>query len=141
MESRLTVHQVLAAARARYTRIDAVRARDAIAAGALLIDVRDGDQRRRDGLIPGALVIDRTVLEWRFDPDSGATHPQITGLDQPLILICDQGFSSSIAVASLLELGATNVTDVIGGFRAWRDAGLPVDRTAADAKDRGDAAG
>jgi rhodanese-related sulfurtransferase len=121
------VHDLLAAARARYTRIDPFRACRAMSDGALLIDVRDGDQRRRDGRVPGALVIDRTVLEWRVDPASGATHPAITGLDQPLILICNQGYSSSLAVASLLDLGFTNVTDVTGGLQAWRAAGLPVD--------------
>lgn len=94
--------------------------------GSLLIDTRDGDQLRRDGLVPDALVIDRTVLEWRVDPDSGATHPAITSLSTPLILMCSQGYSSSLAVASLLDLGHTNVTDVVGGFEAWREAGLPL---------------
>lgn len=97
-----------------------------MACGALLIDVRDGDQRRRSGTIPGALSIDRTVLEWRVDPDSGAAHPAIPDLATPLILICNQGYSSSLAVASLLDLGATSVTDVVGGFEAWCAAGLPV---------------
>jgi rhodanese-related sulfurtransferase len=122
----MTVHDLVAAARNRYTRIDPVAAHRAMRDGSLLIDTRDGDQRRRDGLIPGALVIDRTVLEWRVDPESGATHPSIVDLATPLILICDQGYSSSLAVASLLDLGATDVTDVIGGFQAWRAAGLPV---------------
>ena len=129
MINRRTVHDLLEDARARYTRIDAVAAYRAAAGGALLIDTRDGDQRRRDGLIPGALIIDRTVLEWRIDPSSGATHPAIRTLDTPMILLCDQGYSSSLAVASLLDLGATDVTDVIGGFQAWRAAGLPVERT------------
>lgn len=113
-------------ARARYRRVEPAEAHAAAMAGALLIDVRDGDQRRRDGSVPGALVIDRTVLEWRVDPDSGATHPAITDLDLPLILFCNQGYSSSLAVASLLDIGATRVTDIIGGFEAWRAAGLPV---------------
>ena len=128
MIKRRTVHDLLDAARGRYTRIDAVAAYRAVTRGALLIDTRDGDQRRRDGLIPGALIIDRTVLEWRVDPLSEAPHPWIPGLDAPMILICDQGYSSSLAVASLLDLGATDVTDVIGGFQAWRAAGLPVER-------------
>jgi rhodanese-related sulfurtransferase len=127
MAARRSVHDVLAAARARYTRLEPVQAHIAMTHGSLLIDVRDSDQRRRDGTIPGALIVDRTVLEWRFDPESGATHPQITGVGQSLILICNQGYSSSIAVASLLDLGATDVTDVVGGFEAWRAAGLPVD--------------
>jgi rhodanese-related sulfurtransferase len=94
--------------------------------GSLLIDTRDGEQCRRDGLVPGALGIDRTVLEWRIDPESGATHPAITSLHVPLILLCHEGYSSSLAVGSLLDLGVTDVTDVEGGFEAWRAAGLPV---------------
>ena len=130
---RRTIHDLLAAARARYIRVEPAAAYDATLRGALLIDTRDGDQRRRDGLIPGALVIDLTVLEWRVDPDSGATHPAITGLDVHMILICNQGYSSSLAVARLLDLGATAVTDVIGGFEAWQAAGLPVEREPAAA--------
>jgi rhodanese-related sulfurtransferase len=126
--NRRTVHDLVDTARARYTRIDPVAAYHAMAEGAVLIDTRDGDQRRRDGLIPGALIIDRTVLEWRVDPSSGATHPEIPSLDTRMILLCDQGYSSSLAVASLLDLGATDVTDVIGGFQAWCAAGLPVER-------------
>jgi rhodanese-related sulfurtransferase len=122
---------MLAAARARYSRLEPAAAFAAQRDGAILIDTRDGDQRRRDGLIPGALVIDRTVLEWRVDPDSGSTHPALGDLDAPMILLCNQGFSSSLAVASLLDLGATSVTDVVGGFQAWRAAGLPVSPPAA----------
>jgi rhodanese-related sulfurtransferase len=108
--------------------MDPHEAKAAADGGALLIDVRDGDQRYSDGHIPGALAINLTVLGWRVDPDSGATHAAIPGLHTPMILICDQGFSSSLAVASLLDLGATRVTDVVGGFQAWSAAGLPVDR-------------
>jgi rhodanese-related sulfurtransferase len=126
MTGRLTIHELLERARARYERVDAPTAFAAMRAGALLIDTRTDGQRARDGDIPGALVIDRTVLEWRVDPASGATHPAVPGLDARLILLCNQGFSSSLAVASLLDLGATDVTDVIGGFEAWRAAGLPV---------------
>jgi rhodanese-related sulfurtransferase len=134
--NRSSVNDLLDAARARYTRIEPVAAYHAVADGALLIDTRDGDQRRRDGLIPGALVIDRTVLEWRVDPSSGASHPQIPGLDARMILLCDQGYSSSLAVASLLDLGATDVTDIIGGFQAWRAAGLPVERNGEPGDDQ-----
>ena len=123
---RRTIHDLLAGARARYRRLDPAEAFVAMQAGALLVDTRTDGQRSRDGEVPGALVIDRTVLEWRVDPDSGATHPAIGGLDRPIILLCAQGYSSSLAVATLLELGASDVTDVIGGFEAWRAAGLPV---------------
>jgi rhodanese-related sulfurtransferase len=122
---RLTVNDLLAAARARYVRVTPEQAHDAVGRGAVLVDMRDGDQRRRFGTIPEALVIHRNVLEWRVDPDSGATHPAIGSLATPLVLLCQQGYSSSLAVASLLDLGATDVTDVIGGFEAWCDAGLP----------------
>lgn len=124
--TRIPLAEMLERARARYERLGPRAAYEAMQRGTLLVDTRDGDQRRRDGTIPGALAIDRTVLEWRVDPDSGETHPAIDGLDTPLILICHEGGSSSLAVASLLDLGATNVTDVVGGFQAWRDHGLPV---------------
>jgi rhodanese-related sulfurtransferase len=126
MAGRRTIHDLLAGARARYRRLTPAEALAAMRAGALLIDIRTDTQRQRDGDIPGALAIDRTVLEWRVDPASGAAHPAIRGLDAPLILLCAQGYSSSLAVATLLDLGASHVTDVIGGFEAWRAAGLPV---------------
>ena len=94
--------------------------------GALLIDIRSDTQRVRDGLVPGALVVPRNVLEWRCDPASPHRDPRIDGLTQALILICDEGYQSSLAAATLQELGLTRTTDVIGGFRAWRDAGLRV---------------
>jgi rhodanese-related sulfurtransferase len=119
------IHDLLAGARARYRRVTPAQALAGMRAGALLIDIRTDTQRQRDGEIPGALAIDRTVLEWRVDPASGAAHPAI-GLDTPLILLCSQGYSSSLAVGTLLDLGASDVTDVIGGFEAWRAAGLPV---------------
>jgi rhodanese-related sulfurtransferase len=108
---RTTVHDLLAAARARYRRIGPAAAFDAV---------------RR-----GALVIDRTVLEWRVDPASGAPHPAISGLDAPMILICDQGYSSSLAVASLLDLGASDVTDVVGGSAPGRRLAF---RSSADGR-------
>jgi rhodanese-related sulfurtransferase len=126
MGGRRTIHDLLAAARARYRRLTPAEALAAMRAGALLVDIRTETQRRRDGEVPGALAIDRTVLEWRVDPASGAAHPAIGGLDAPLILLCNQGYSSSLAVGTLLDLGASRVTDVVGGFEAWRAAGLPV---------------
>ena len=98
------------------------------AGGALLIDARTSEQRSRDGEIPGALVVDRTVFEWRLDPASPSRIPEATSHEVRLIVICAQGFSSSLAAASLLDLGLINATDVIGGFEAWKAAGLPVDR-------------
>jgi len=126
MARRVTLQDILLQTRARYVRLEPESALAAMTSGALLLDIRDSDQPRRDGIIPGALIIDRTVLEWRVDPDSGATHPAIPGLTTPLILICNQGYASSLAVGSLLDLGAASVTDVSGGFEAWRAAGLPI---------------
>lgn len=92
----------------------------------LLIDIRGDDQRRRDGLIPGAVVMARNSLEWRCDPSSQWRHEAIHDHEQHLLLICDEGFGSSLAAATLQRLGLRHASDVQGGFQAWRAAGLPV---------------
>jgi rhodanese-related sulfurtransferase len=84
------------------------------------------EQRQRDGVIPGALIIDRNVLEWRLDPTGRDHIAEMKGRDQPVVVICDQGFASSLAAATLKQLGLEHATDVIGGFQAWVAAGLPV---------------
>ena len=121
-----TVDELLAQARAmlphRPTPAEALRAQ---ADGALLVDIR-GDDQRRDGLIPGAIVIPRNSLEWRCDPASPWRHPAITRRDLHIILICQQGYQSSLAAATLQQLGLTHATDLDGGFTAWIAAGLPV---------------
>jgi rhodanese-related sulfurtransferase len=94
--------------------------------GALLIDMRTSEQRERDGEIPGAHEIDRNVLEWRLDPTSPWRIHDATDITIRVILICAEGYSSSLAAASLQEMGLVNATDVIGGFAAWRAAHLPV---------------
>ncbi len=94
-------------------------------AGALLVDTRPLEQRQRDGEIPGAIVIDRNVLEWRLDPSSEHCIPQAVS-DQRVIVICNEGYSSSLAAATLQRLGLRDATDVIGGFQAWAARGLPV---------------
>jgi MFS family permease len=125
--SRPSVDQLLAKAQERIApRLTPEEARRAMTDGALLIDLRSSDERRRDGVVPGSLHIPRSVLEWRVDPDSGFTNPYVTGLDRRLILFCAQGFSSSFAAASLRELGCARATDMVGGFDAWKSAGLPV---------------
>ena len=96
------------------------------ARGALFIDIRGDDQRRGGGLIPGALVLPRNALEWRCDPAGRWRHPAMTGRDQRLILICQEGFQSSLAAATLQRLGLVHATDLDGGFAAWAAAGLPV---------------
>ena len=124
---RRSVHDLLADARERIApRLEPEQAQAAVATGALLIDLRSHDERRAHGVVPGSLHIPRSVLEWRVDPDSGYANPHITSLDCRLVLFCAQGFSSSFAAASLRELGCDRATDVIGGFDAWKAAGLPV---------------
>ena len=90
-----------------------------------MIDIRGSAQRERDGDIPGALCFERNVLEWRVDPASDARDPRVAGLDEEVLVICNEGYQSSLAAAVLRDLGFTNAGDVVGGFRAWRAAGLP----------------
>jgi rhodanese-related sulfurtransferase len=132
---RRSVDELLAEARERIApRLHPEEAQRALESGALLVDLRSADERRRHGIVPGSLHIPRLVLEWRVDPDSGYTNPYITGLDRRLVLFCAQGFASSFAAASLRELGCTNATDMIGGFDSWKAAGLPV-RLSPDGPD------
>lgn len=96
--------------------------------GACLIDIRAESQIARDGTVPGALVLGRNVLEWRVDPDSAHRHPEAPGVEDQVIVMCNEGYQSSLAAATLQQLGFSRVTDLDGGFQAWRSAGLPVDR-------------
>ena len=121
-----TVDEVLAAARARLDRMSPHEAAKAVEYGALLVDTRPLEQRRREGEIPGALLVERNVLEWRLDPTSNARLPEATDHDVVVIVVCSEGYSSSLAAASLQDLGLRHATDLIGGFIAWRDAGLLV---------------
>ena len=121
-----TIDDALASARRRFTRLTAEQANTERAAGALLVDTRTESQRRAEGDIPGALVIDRTVLEWRLDPTSASHIAEATDHQVRVIVLCAQGYSSSLAAASLLDLGLVNATDVIGGFEAWETARLPI---------------
>ncbi|WP_230209252.1 rhodanese-like domain-containing protein [Nostocoides sp. HKS02] len=101
--------------------------------GALLVDTRTPQQRRRQGELPGAVVIDRTVLEWRLDPTSD-WHIAEASADRQVVVVCRQGYSSSLAAASLRRLGV-DATDVIGGVEGWLAAGLPVGSSAADVRE------
>ena len=94
--------------------------------GALLVDIRSEVQRARDGVVPGSHHFPRNVLEWRLDPDSGACDPAVADLDAHVIVMCDEGYQSSLAAANLRRLGFEGATDLAGGFQAWRAAGLPV---------------
>jgi rhodanese-related sulfurtransferase len=120
------INEVLEKARQRLKRVTPQEAAAEQVGGALLVDTRTLEQRSRDGEIPGALVIDRTVVEWRLDPTSPSRIPEAKDHDVRVIVICAEGYSSSLAAASLQDLGLVNATDVMGGFEAWKAAGLPV---------------
>ncbi len=92
------------------------------AEGGLVVDIRPDDLRDRDGALPGALVVGRNVLEWRLDPDGEWRLPEVTGPDQTVVLVCDEGYASSLAAATLREVGMRRATDLDGGYQAWRRA-------------------
>jgi rhodanese-related sulfurtransferase len=121
----MSVDDLLAAARAKLRRIRPRDAAIAVGEGALLVDIRPLHQRAADGEIPGALVIDRNVLEWRLDPASPYRIREVESPDQVVILFCDEGFASSLAATSLQDIGLPHATDLDGGYQAWRAAGLP----------------
>ena len=121
-----SIDELLGDARDRIRRLTAVEAAERMAAGALLVDTRPAAQRAREGSVPGALVVERNVLEWRFDPLGDARLPEATGYDVEIIVLCSEGYSSSLAADSLRALGLWKSADVIGGFQAWAAAGLPV---------------
>ena len=101
------------------------RTRDGELAGAVVVDTRPVEQRQRDGDLPGAIVLDRNVLEWRLDPACEARLP-LASYDLHVVVVCNEGYSSSLAAATLQQLGVDRATDLVGGFRAWKAAGLPV---------------
>jgi rhodanese-related sulfurtransferase len=122
--STATIDDVLAEARQGLSRLTPREAFDAAARGALLVDIRPEINRRTEGEIPGALIIDRNVLEWRLDPASEAQLP-VASYDAWIVLVCNEGYASSLAAAALQQLGIHRATDLDGGFRAWRAQGLP----------------
>ena len=96
----------------------------------MLVDIRPIAQRSAEGEIPGALIVDRNVLEWRLDPASSARLPEADDYDRQIVIVCAEGYASSLAAATLQDLGLHRATDLIGGYRAWRVAGLPTHRSA-----------
>jgi rhodanese-related sulfurtransferase len=120
------VGEILAQARGRLKRLGPQQAYDAMHAGALLVDIRPQAQRAAEGGLPGALLVERNVLEWRLDPASDARLPEAGDYRRPVIVVCSEGYASSLAAASLQDLGLVNATDLAGGFRAWAGSGLPV---------------
>ena len=114
------IDALLAHARSNLDRVQPAHLAEELASGAILIDIRPIEQRQRDGSLPGAIVIDRNVLEWRLDPTSPHRLPIATDADARLIIVCNEGYSSSLAAATLQQLGLRSATDLVGGFQAWR---------------------
>jgi rhodanese-related sulfurtransferase len=125
-----TVEELLAEARAEIDRLTPAETHEAAQQGDLLIDIRPLEQRRRDGLVPGAAIVDRNVLEWRLDPEGEHSNPSLARLDRRIILICDEGYQSSLAAATLRRFGL-EACDVIGGVQEWMADGLPLEPAIA----------
>lgn len=120
-----SVEQLLATARLSLERLGPEGAARAVEAGAALVDIRPPEQRKLEGEVPGAVIIPRNVLEWRLDPQSEARIPELARYDKQIIVLCSEGYASSLAAVALRQLGLSLATDLDGGFRAWRAAGLP----------------
>jgi rhodanese-related sulfurtransferase len=124
--ARRRIDEVLEEARRRLARLTPHQAMAAQREGALLVDTRSVDERAREGVIPGALHLPLSVLPWRLDPDSEWRHPEACDLERHVVLVCADGFSSSLAAVTLQEIGFVRATDMVGGYRAWRTSQLPV---------------
>lgn len=123
---RIGIDDLLERVREGLDRIEAKDAFEAAADGALLVDIRYAELRDQDGLIPGALVVERNELEWRLDPLGSHRAPEAVSHDLRVVVICNEGYASSLAAVSLQQLGLHRTTDLVGGFQAWKAAGLPV---------------
>lgn len=127
MSDRKTIGQLLEAARSGLERLEPAAAHGELLEGALLIDTRSQELRQVSGVIPGSVHVPLSVLYWRLDPSSESSELDLADLDRRVVLICAHGYSSSLAAATLQELGFRKATDVTGGFEAWANAGLPVE--------------
>jgi rhodanese-related sulfurtransferase len=122
-----TTDDLLRAARERIGRVTPAELEAVAAAGGLVIDIRPAEQRRSEGELDGAIVIERNVLEWRLDPTGSHRIPEVTGPDQAVVVVCSAGYASSLAAASLVDLGFVHAADLDGGYLAWAAwAGRPV---------------
>jgi rhodanese-related sulfurtransferase len=117
---RAAIDELLEAARKPLDRVQPADLASEIAAGALVVDTRPVEQRHRDGELPGALIIDRNVLEWRLDPTSASRIAEVTDPSCRIIIVCNEGYSSSLAAATLRQLGLERATDLVGGYQGWR---------------------
>lgn len=121
-----SIVEILSDARERLARVPVEQAYAEVSDGAaVLVDIRPAEQRAAEGQFAGALVIERNVLEWRFDPQSDARLAEATGYDVRIIVACSEGYTSSLAAAALQDLGLHRATDLVGGFKAWQAAGYP----------------
>ena len=114
------VEELLEAARSRLRRVEPAQVDDELARGAVLVDIRDESQRAAGGAVPEAVVIPRNVLEWRCDPSSPWRDPRVSDPSRRLIVMCEEGYQSSLVAAALQELGHPDATDLVGGYQAWR---------------------
>lgn len=130
---RRRIDDILTAARSRLVRLTPVEALAAQRDGAVLIDIRPQLNRETEGEVPGAVVVERNVLEWRLDPAGDARLP-VASYDLHVVVVCNEGYTSSLAAVALHELGVSRATDVVGGYRSWRAAGLPVTNPASAAR-------
>jgi rhodanese-related sulfurtransferase len=124
-----TVEELLAEAAAEIDRLSPAEAHRAAAEGDLLIDIRPREQRERDGLVPGAAIVERNVLEWRLDPQGEHRNSHLARRDRRIVLICNEGYQSVLAAATLRRFGLDSC-DVIDGVQGWMAAGLPLEPTA-----------
>jgi rhodanese-related sulfurtransferase len=122
----VTADELLAEARRELERVEPAEAAAAMSEGAVLVDIRSELQRERDGVVPGSIFFPRNVFEWRCDPASEWRDDRVSDPSRRLIVMCDEGYQSSLAAANLKRLGLDRATDLAGGFQAWRAAGLPV---------------
>ncbi|MFG2652402.1 rhodanese-like domain-containing protein [Streptomyces sp. NPDC048436] len=128
------IDELLERVRLGLDRVTPEEAQETAAAGGLLVDIRYAALRERDGLIPGALVVERNELEWRLDPQGSHRAPEAVSHDLRVVVVCNEGYASSLAAVSLRQLGLRHATDLVGGFQAWKAAGLPVAGVAAVAE-------
>jgi rhodanese-related sulfurtransferase len=126
-----TIEELLASARSRLSRLTPREAYGEMARDATLVDIRPAAQRAAAGEVPGSWIVERNHLEWRFDPACEARLEWVSGYDHRIIVICEEGYTSSLAAAALQDLGLSRATDVDGGFAAWTAAGLPVASASA----------
>jgi rhodanese-related sulfurtransferase len=126
-EQMTPIERMVEADRSLLHRLEPHEVDGAVRQGGVIVDIRSHEQRVEHGVVPGSIRIHRNVLEWRVDPSSGWYDDRFAAYDGPLIVMCHEGFSSSMAAATLQRLGFTRATDMVGGFEAWAEAGLPTE--------------